>query len=139
MRNPWLDIPLGDYEAHMALPTFGPASIRRRIPGRSERHLGSNPAAELCRHKPASLLTLLVDRPDLVIGLFCLFHVEPPNALANLLHRPSGYCVAPTRHTEGVEMGAQAGHHQLHRLRRNLPDESQQSIVVQLCRRIVQQ
>ena len=23
MRNPWLDIPLADYEAHMALPTVG--------------------------------------------------------------------------------------------------------------------
>jgi DNA-binding transcriptional ArsR family regulator len=23
MRNPWLDIPLADYEAHMALPTIG--------------------------------------------------------------------------------------------------------------------
>jgi len=23
MRNPWLDIPLGDYEAHMAQPAIG--------------------------------------------------------------------------------------------------------------------
>ena len=27
MRNPWLDIPLGDYEAHMALPTVGQAQL----------------------------------------------------------------------------------------------------------------
>lgn len=27
MRNPWLDIPLADYEAHMALPTVGQAQL----------------------------------------------------------------------------------------------------------------
>jgi ubiquinone/menaquinone biosynthesis C-methylase UbiE len=27
MRNPWLDIPLGDYEAHMALPAIGQARL----------------------------------------------------------------------------------------------------------------
>lgn len=27
MRNPWLDIPLADYEAHMALPTVGQARL----------------------------------------------------------------------------------------------------------------
>jgi len=27
MRNPWLDIPLADYEAHMALPTVGQADL----------------------------------------------------------------------------------------------------------------
>jgi cyclopropane fatty-acyl-phospholipid synthase-like methyltransferase len=27
MRNPWLDVPLGDYEAHMALPTVGQAQL----------------------------------------------------------------------------------------------------------------
>jgi trans-aconitate methyltransferase len=27
MRNPWLDIPLGDYEAHMALPAIGQAQL----------------------------------------------------------------------------------------------------------------
>jgi ubiquinone/menaquinone biosynthesis C-methylase UbiE len=27
MRNPWLDIPLGDYEAHMALPAIGQAPL----------------------------------------------------------------------------------------------------------------
>ena len=42
MRNPWLDIPLADYEAHMALPTVGQsqliadeldALIRKHSPG----------------------------------------------------------------------------------------------------------
>jgi 2-polyprenyl-3-methyl-5-hydroxy-6-metoxy-1,4-benzoquinol methylase len=27
MRNPWLDIPLADYEAHMALPTIGQSRL----------------------------------------------------------------------------------------------------------------
>jgi len=27
MRNPWLDIPLADYEAHMALPTIGQSTM----------------------------------------------------------------------------------------------------------------
>jgi ubiquinone/menaquinone biosynthesis C-methylase UbiE len=27
MRNPWLDIPLGDYEAHMALPAIGQSQL----------------------------------------------------------------------------------------------------------------
>ena len=27
MRNPWLDIPLGDYEAHMALPGIGQSQL----------------------------------------------------------------------------------------------------------------
>lgn len=27
MRNPWLDIPLADYEAHMALPTVGQSQL----------------------------------------------------------------------------------------------------------------
>jgi hypothetical protein len=27
MRNPWLDIPLGDYEAHMTLPSVGQATM----------------------------------------------------------------------------------------------------------------
>ena len=30
MRNPWLDIPLADYEAHMALPTVGQADLIAR-------------------------------------------------------------------------------------------------------------
>ena len=27
MRNPWLDIPLGDYEGHMALPSIGQSQL----------------------------------------------------------------------------------------------------------------
>ena len=27
MRNPWLDVPLGDYEAHMALPAIGQSQL----------------------------------------------------------------------------------------------------------------
>lgn len=27
LRNPWLDIPLADYEAHMALPTVGQSQL----------------------------------------------------------------------------------------------------------------
>ena len=27
MCNPWLDIPLGDFEAHMALPAIGQAQL----------------------------------------------------------------------------------------------------------------
>lgn len=30
MRNPWLDIPLADYEAHMALPTVGQSKLIAR-------------------------------------------------------------------------------------------------------------
>src|SRR5688500_18466072 len=33
MRNPWLDIPLRDYEGHMALPSIGQAA-RRAAGGR---------------------------------------------------------------------------------------------------------
>jgi hypothetical protein len=32
-RNPWLDIPLGDYEAHMALPAVGQSQLRLLEPG----------------------------------------------------------------------------------------------------------
>ena len=33
MRNPWLDVPLADYEAHMALPQVGQAQLLRELLG----------------------------------------------------------------------------------------------------------
>ena len=44
MRNPWLDIPLSDYEAHMALPQVDQARV-----------LADQLAAVLALHRPASV------------------------------------------------------------------------------------
>ena len=42
MRNPWLDIPLSDYEGHMALPQVDQARV-----------LADQLAAVLALHRPA--------------------------------------------------------------------------------------
>jgi trans-aconitate methyltransferase len=47
MKSPWLDIPLADYEAHMALPQVGQAQL-----------LSDVFAAALARHKPRSVAVL---------------------------------------------------------------------------------
>ena len=44
MKNPWLDIPLADYEAHMALPSVGQAAL-----------LGDLFAATVEAHRPESV------------------------------------------------------------------------------------
>ena len=47
MRNPWLDIPLSDYEAHMALPSIG-----------QSRMLGETLASLVERYAPRSVAIL---------------------------------------------------------------------------------
>ncbi len=47
MRNPWLDLPLADYEAHMALPHVGQAQLLRELLG-----------AALDEHVPRSVAVL---------------------------------------------------------------------------------
>lgn len=47
MRNPWLKVPLDDYEAHMALPSVGQASLLVRLLGHA-----------LDRYAPRSLAIL---------------------------------------------------------------------------------
>ena len=47
MRNPWLDIPLADYEGHMALPTVGQAQF-----------LSDVFASALNKHEPRSVAVL---------------------------------------------------------------------------------
>jgi len=47
MRNPWLDIPLADYEAHMALPTIG-----------QDRLIADQLSALIRTHEPSSVAIL---------------------------------------------------------------------------------
>lgn len=47
MRNPWLDIPLADYEAHMGLPSVGQARLLARIFGETLKEYSPSSVALL--------------------------------------------------------------------------------------------
>jgi hypothetical protein len=56
MRKPWLDIPLSEYEGHMALPAVGQAEMLRRCASwtKTKRMSKAKPLPPDSRWHPAS-------------------------------------------------------------------------------------